>query len=135
MEVNTTNQTPNHSKVSAIVGLKCPRCREGHMFQHPFLAKPLKFSKMHDKCEHCQQNFHPEPGFYIGAMYFSYAINVAIVITLFVALNIMMDKPILSILLSGTIIPAILMVPINFRISRSLMLHLFGGIDYDPSKS
>ena len=135
MDVNTTNNSVNRSKLSTIVTLKCPRCREGNMFKYPFLTKPHKFSKMHDSCPHCSQNFHPEPGFYIGAMYFSYAFNVAIIITLFITLNVLIEKPTLTILLSGTIIPAILLVPVNFRISRALMLHLFGGINFDESKS
>ncbi|MEM1136923.1 MAG: DUF983 domain-containing protein [Bacteroidota bacterium] len=132
--MDTVNIKADKSKFSAILMKKCPRCREGNMFKYPFLAKPLKFSKMHDLCPNCQQNFHPEPGFYIGAMYFSYGFNVAIVIAFFVAINILVEKPALNMLLIGTILPALIFVPINFRISRALMLHLFGGINYDESK-
>ncbi|GJM36193.1 MAG: hypothetical protein DHS20C18_51940 [Saprospiraceae bacterium] len=33
-------------------------------FNKPFVMK--------DRCDHCNQNFMPEPGFYYGAMYISY---------------------------------------------------------------
>jgi len=48
------------------------------------------------------------------------------------SMNVLLEKPTLTQLLMGTIIPALLMVPINFRISRSIFLHLFGGIDFKP---
>ena len=87
---------------------------------------------MHENCPHCGQTFYPEPGFYFGAAYISYGVNVGIIVALFITMNILIEKPTLTQLLSGTIIPALLMVPINFRISRSIFLHLFGGIDFQP---
>lgn len=101
------------------------------MFQHGIFSNPLKFNKMHTHCPACGANFFPELGFYIGAMYFSYAVNTAVVIcTLFLMIN-MGDLSARTIMF--TILGLIfLIMPINFRISRALMLHLFGGISYDP---
>lgn len=36
------------------------------------------FDEMNTACSHCGESFVREPGFYIGAMYISYAISVAI---------------------------------------------------------
>ncbi len=132
--MNQPETTQSISKVQAIFSQKCPRCRKGNMFLYPFLKKPHKFNKMHENCPNCGQSFYPEPGFYFGAAYISYAVNVAIIVTLFVAMNTLMAKPTLTQLLVGTIVPAILMVPVNFRVSRVVFLHLFGGVDYNPEK-
>jgi len=52
----------------------CPRCRKGDLFLKPLeLSKPLA---MHDRCENCNQRFEPEPGYYFGAMFISYALCV-----------------------------------------------------------
>ena len=54
----------------SIWNYKCPKCRKGDLFVKPFdLKKPLE---MHDRCEHCNQKFEPEPGYYFGAMFISY---------------------------------------------------------------
>ena len=118
------------NNITALVLMKCPRCREGDMFQDKFLAKPHKFNKMHDECPVCKQDFHPEPGFYTGAMYFSYAINVGIIVTIFIVANLFTD-PTLPALLAIVLTPTLLLAPINFRISRALMLHLFGSIGFE----
>ena len=44
-----------------------------------------KFADMHDTCPCCGQIFEPEVGYYYGAMYVSFAFNVAIfIICLFI---------------------------------------------------
>src|SRR5690554_7655593 len=65
------------SKIYSIVTCRCPKCHEGKMFPG-MLFHPNKFSKMHDYCQVCGQSFEPEPGFYFGSMFVSYAINMAI---------------------------------------------------------
>jgi hypothetical protein len=50
-----------------------------------------------------------------------------------VAVNVLVDKPTLTIYLSVIITTILLMVPISFRYSRVLMLYGFGGVSYDPS--
>jgi len=116
------------NKIGALVLQKCPRCREGDMFVYPLLKKPHAFSKMHEECPNCQANFYPEPGFYFGASYFSYALNVALMVTVLVATFVLVEEPTLVQLLSFIIIPMILLIPLTFRIARALMLHLFGGL-------
>jgi len=112
----------------AILDCKCPRCGKGNMF--PYKAYNLrKFSKMESTCPECHQTFIPELGFYTGAMYFSYAINVFIIIvfgTLFTQI-LGLDKFVLIIILTS--IPTLLLSPLTFRISRSLMLHMFGKLN------
>lgn len=59
------------SKAYSIFGLKCPKCHEADMFETPTFSFKRPFV-MKDRCDHCNQNFMPEPGFYYGAMFISY---------------------------------------------------------------
>ncbi len=104
---------------------KCPKCRTGNMFEYPVLHLS-KTLKMHRKCPHCGQDFMPEPGFYFGAMYFSYAINIALMVGFGVAFEVLFNPENILITLLSVFIPPILFSPWNFRISRALMLYLFG---------
>jgi uncharacterized protein (DUF983 family) len=121
------------NQIAAILTTKCPRCRKGEMFQYSLLYNPLKFNKMHSHCPHCGENLYPELGFYIGAMYFSYALNVALVITMLFSM-LSFGNPDAKTIFLSILLVMILTMPINFRISRAFMLHFFGGISYDPQK-
>ena len=117
----------NKSKIVKIITLKCPECGEGEMFTNS-AYNIKKFAIMHEKCTKCNLNFFPEIGFYYGAMYFSYAINVAIIITCGVGTGLLIGtiNPLPVIL--AAMIPGLLLVPITLRLSRALMLHLFRKI-------
>lgn len=96
-----------------------------------FVHKTLHFGKllqMHRTCPNCGQDFIPEPGFYFGAMYFSYAINVALMVFFGVAFEVLFSPENVAYTLASVIVPPLLLVPWNFRISRALMLYVFGGI-------
>jgi uncharacterized protein (DUF983 family) len=62
---------------------KCPRCHQGDVFvkSHAFT---LGFDKMNEHCSHCDLRYEKEPGFFYGAMYVSYAMMVAVFVTLWV---------------------------------------------------
>ena len=111
----------------------CPRCREGKMFDYP-VYDITKLGVMRERCSVCNLKFELEPGFFVGAMYVGYAISVATFVTICTALFILFDKPSLSLLLTSSIAGIILMVPVNFRYSRVLMLYWFGGdqVAYNP---
>lgn len=111
---------------------KCPRCREGHMFTDSQLNL-RKFGKMHDLCESCGLKFEPEPGFFYGAMYVSYAISVAILLVTTFILYFIFGDPALEVYIIAVALTAIILYPINFRYSRIIFLHVFGGIRFDPS--
>jgi uncharacterized protein (DUF983 family) len=66
-----------NSGLSAVWNCKCPRCWKGDVFAHS-VFNYLKFNKTNSTCSHCGIAFEPEPGFYYGAMFVSYAITVAL---------------------------------------------------------
>ncbi|MCG8311287.1 MAG: DUF983 domain-containing protein [Cytophagales bacterium] len=110
-----------------ILQTKCPKCREENMFKFNTLNLG-KMLKMHRTCPKCGQDLMPEPGFYFGAMYFSYAINVALMVTFGVAYEVLFDPENILITLGSVLIPPLLLAPWNFRISRAIMLYALGGV-------
>lgn len=111
---------------------KCPRCREGDIFKYP-VTHLSKFSAMHASCPRCEASFEPEPGFYFGAMFVSYALT--IVLFTFVGLVLyFFFHPSDTVYIISITIAAILFTPFSFRYSRILWLHWFGGYRYDPQR-
>ena len=54
---------------------RCPRCRVGKIFHHSIF---LGFPKMYDSCSVCHLRYHREPGYFLGAMYLSYALAIPV---------------------------------------------------------
>lgn len=122
---------PERTLKSALFSGKCPRCRKGDLFKTS-LWDLSGFWKMNSHCTNCGISFEPEPGFYYGAMFVSYAINVAIFITIGVSLYVL-SNPTDWVYITSIIGGAIFFAPFSFRYSRILFLYGFGGIRYDSS--
>lgn len=109
--------------LNAFFSGKCPHCRTGKVFKYSFY-NVRKFKEMHETCPHCKVKFEQEPGFFWGAMYFSYALNVALMITTGVAYYTLSpwdsDGPFMILLITLTV----LFMPITFRASRLLMMYI-----------
>lgn len=120
---------PAKSYLTALLLGKCPQCREGRIFTYP-LYKISRFHRMNDTCPHCGVRLEPEPGFYQGAMFVSYAIAVALIVTVGSAIYFFADNP-SEWLYIGAIAPLLVIIaPWNFRASRILFLYWFGGLKY-----
>jgi hypothetical protein len=88
---------------------------------------------MHRNCPYCGSTLEPEPGFYFGAMFVSYALSVALFITMWLVLYLLWDpSDMMYVIVIG--LGAVIFTPISFRFSRILYLYWFGGISYDPRK-
>lgn len=109
---------------------RCPHCREGKLFKYPPYS--LKFTQMYKECPHCGIPYEREPGFFYGAMYVSYAFQVALFVTVLVALNILMDEPPVWAYFVGVLVPLFVLFPHFFRYARTLYLYFFSGIQYNP---
>jgi uncharacterized protein (DUF983 family) len=73
------------SKLYSIFRFKCPHCHEGDFFvaRHPYQL--AKAGDVHATCPACGRKLTPEPGFYYGGMYVSYALAVALFVSIYVA--------------------------------------------------
>lgn len=119
---------------TALLKGKCPRCRQGDIFKYPVWSKLSQFNVMNEKCPHCGIRLEPEPGFYQGAMYVGYGFTVAIIILVGVVLYLLGD-PSEWVYIGASIAIMLLLVPYNYRYSRIVYLHLFGGIKFDRNLS
>ena len=59
--------------IRAILGQRCPRCREGAIFRLPLWRGPLT---IYERCPACGHKYEREPGYFLGAMYFSYILSI-----------------------------------------------------------
>jgi uncharacterized protein (DUF983 family) len=116
--------------IAAMLGNRCPRCREGKVFKYPALDY-VHFREINDNCQNCGLHFEPEPGFYQLAMYASYGNQVALIVICFFAVYILMDNPSSEWVYIGiTIGISFLLAPLNYRFSRLMVLYWFGGHRY-----
>ncbi|MCG3134274.1 MAG: hypothetical protein HMLKMBBP_01567 [Planctomycetes bacterium] len=96
-----------------LVSHRCPRCRTGAVF--------ASLVRMHRECPDCALPFEREPGYFLGAMYFSYALAVAAAAPV-VLLGIAMDWGIQRTGWTATLC-LVPLAPWLFRTSRTLWLH------------
>lgn len=114
---------------------RCPRCRRGSIFKYASLNLG-HFADMHTHCPHCRLKYELEPGYFWGAMYFSYAFSAAILLvvgipTLFFFRNIPFTRVMLYTagLIGGVVV---LLLPFITRYSRVLLLHLVSPVRFVP---
>ena len=122
------------SELKAAIHAKCPKCRTGDMFANSMYG--FKGQKMNDTCPHCGFKFETEPGYFYVAMFVSYALNVALLITLGVVTYTITqsENPWLYIaILLGF---AFALSPVNFRYSRVILLYwLTPNLHFDPKRA
>lgn len=118
--------TPSYRR--ALLSGKCPACREGMIFRHP-LSQVRHFADMNKECPVCGAGFEPEPGFYFGSMFITYAFNVVLVILCGVSLYYFWDLPEWAYLVLIFLL-TVVALPFSFRLSRILWLYWFGGLAY-----
>lgn len=104
--------------------LKCPKCHETDLFNNG-TYKFEGFFEMPDRCPNCGQKFDLEPGFYYGAMYVSYGVSVAWLISVFVAMVVLYPAFSLEFYLITGIGSLIALSPYFFRLSRAIWINFF----------
>lgn len=115
---------PKGTRLYSILYHKCPRCNEGNLFEGSPYSKDI--AKMPEKCENCGLRYQMEPSFFTGAMYVSYALQVALFTTVYVALRVLFD-PSTEVYIGTTIAAALALFPITFRLSRAIYINFFVG--------
>jgi uncharacterized protein (DUF983 family) len=110
------------TKLYSVVHQKCPRCQQGDMFKYS--AFSTRFTEMNKKCPVCELDFIKEPSFYFGAMYFSYAFQVAVIVAVYIALRFAIDPGSWTYVIA-MMSAVVLIVPFNFRWSRVAWINVF----------
>lgn len=123
---------PIGTKFYSILYLKCPRCHRGNLFTSKAYSK--KFMEMPAKCPVCQLSYEPEPAFYTGAMYVSYALQVALFTAIYVALRVLFN-PAMEVYLLTMITVPVLLAPVTLRLSRAIYINFFYSYQPDWSQT
>ena len=129
-----TDKTVSRGYLRTALGCRCPRCREGKLFQHPISVGFRKNMEMHKNCPVCGQATEIEVGFYYGTSYVSYVITVALSVASLIAWWVIIglstdDNRFLYWVIFNAVF-LILLQPWLMRLSRSLWISWF--VKYDP---
>lgn len=120
-------------KLSFIIKEKCPRCGEGDLFQHKqYLPISKKAFEMHKYCPNCGVKYEKEPGFFYGAMFVSYALNIALFVACLIVYLLFFQKYGWLALGIAYLVLAILSTAVLFRYSRAIWVNAY--FKYDPTK-
>jgi uncharacterized protein (DUF983 family) len=115
-------------KAYSIVNLKCPRCHEGDMFYTGSFSFKRSFD-MKERCDVCNEDLFPEPGFYYGAMFISYIFTAWFCIFFVMFFHWVLGW---STMASFALLLAVvaLCFVYFFRLARSIWINL--NVKYDP---
>ncbi|HUG67328.1 MAG TPA: DUF983 domain-containing protein [Pirellulaceae bacterium] len=106
-------------KLLAVIRLRCPRCLKGKVFR--------SFWRLNQKCPECGLGFEREPGFFTGAMYFSYGLGILIAapLSIYLFLRGFNEIAIFAIVLAQLAVVS----PLLFRYSRVAWMHFDQRMD------
>lgn len=116
------------STLTSIFQQRCPRCRIGRIFQSSIFRG---FPRMCERCSICDLKFEREPGYFLGAMYFSFALGVLILGPIAALLWFLTGWWITKVILWSTIL-FLPFAPTITLFSRVLWIYLDQRIDPEP---
>jgi uncharacterized protein (DUF983 family) len=108
--------TPHRFRLRTILRQRCSECGEGRVFAGAFT--------MNERCPVCGYKFERGPGYFTGAMYFSYALGIPLI-----AAGVLIGKYLvvpawpLHWILLAVWVAFLPLVPAVFRYSRVLFIH------------
>jgi uncharacterized protein (DUF983 family) len=106
---------PWRDRLWAIARMRCPRCREGRVFSGTFAT--------HVSCQVCGLRFQRETGYFLGAMYFSYALAIPLILVwMVVAYLVFPTWRLYQLFLVGWV-AFLPFVPLVYRYSRVMWIH------------
>src|SRR5437870_2567968 len=99
--------------LGAMLAGRCPRCHKGPIFQ-PIVRAPVT---MNPTCPACGLEFEREPGYFLGAMYFSYMFGVLLVVPVALVLAVVFNLSLVAVLFIA-LVQTLLTMVVAFRCSR-----------------
>jgi len=111
-------------RIAALLAQRCPRCREGRIFETLF--------RIHERCPACGLVFEREPGYFVAAMYVSYAMAVPLLAFLWLLAHLVFPLWSFERSLGAAALLAVPFAPLLFRASRIVWIHLDRSIDRSP---
>jgi len=78
---------------------------------------------MHERCPECGHHFEREPGYFLGAMYFSYPLSIVVLGVATLLIHWLRPDWRLDLAVTGAGLPLLVCVPAIARYSRVLWMH------------
>ena len=110
------------SLVWNILSEKCPHCGQDQAFEDRGI---FRMPVMKEQCGKCKYHFDREPGYFIGAMYISYAIAVLIGLVTFLFCHIIFPQMSTVGIFLAVIGSIFLIAKKNYKLSRIIYIHIF----------
>jgi hypothetical protein len=113
------------TKLYSILFSKCPHCHEGRFFvdENPYHLS--KAGDLLDQCPVCTRRYTPEPGFYYGGMYVSYALGVAMFVSIYVAIMVLYPSATMWTYVTGVVGGLVVFSPVIYKYSKIIWANLF----------
>ena len=108
-----------------ILNSKCPNCGQGHIYPKTGWHFNIGSPKMNKKCTHCGYSFEKEPGFFIGAMYVSYALGIVQALTTYFIGRLFYDVMFDLRIVLWIALVLVVLSSFNMRLSRTIWIYLF----------
>lgn len=115
------------TKFYSVVRFKCPHCHEGEFFVDRNPYNLSKVGNVLEECSVCHRRFSPEPGFYFGAMYVSYALTVAMFVTAYVATIVLHPQASTGLTVAIVLATLVVTTPWLYALSKSMYAAIFIG--------
>lgn len=113
------------TKLYSILHRKCPHCHEGRFFVDSNPYNLAKAGDLLDACPVCTRKYTPEPGFYYGAMYVSYALGVALFVSIYVATYVLYPSATMWTSIALVLAGLLLATPLLYALSKIIWANLF----------
>ena len=113
------------SKLYSILHSRCPHCHEGGFFVD---ANPYHLNNagdLLDQCPVCARRYTPEPGFYYGGMYVSYALGVALFVAIYVAIAVLYPAAGMWTYIGVVVGMTVVLSPVLYKYSKIIWANLF----------
>lgn len=115
---------PARSRLGAILACRCPRCRAGRVFASTW--------RTNERCPRCGLLFQRDTGYFTGAMYFSYGMGIPLIALFTLAVYLVRPGWRLWQDVLAAWVLFLPLVPLVFRYSRVLWIHLDQFFDPAP---
>lgn len=109
--------------MKSLLAGQCPKCNEGQIFKSKGVIFKAKLPQMNEHCPNCNHKFEKEPGFFLGAMYVSYALGVFQALVAFGISYLLTDNVLYWVLTPALVL--LLFSMFNFRWGRIAWIHIF----------
>jgi uncharacterized protein (DUF983 family) len=97
-----------------VLRARCPSCRKGKVTRGVFAIRP--------RCPECGYDFHPEPGYYLGAMMVGFLATAILTVPPMIALKVAGAD--IAVVIGYPFVQFAVLGPLLLRYARILWLHL-----------